>query len=66
MTQIETKLSESMKTKFKDAEPSYAEAKETLVSARYPEAEELPVIHGTTFLNDESVRIDGGSRAAKH
>ena len=41
-----------------------AEAKEALASARDLEAEELPAIHETTFLNGESVRIDGGRRAA--
>ena len=75
--QIETKLTrqgdpavaaveaESMKNEFKDAELSCAEAKEALASARDLEAEELRAIHDTTFLNGESVRIDGGSRAAK-
>ena len=75
--QIETKLTrqgdpavaaveaESMKNEFKDAELSCAEAKEALASTRDLEAEELPAIHETTFLNGDSVRIDGGSRAAK-
>ena len=71
---IETKLTwqgvpaaeaESMKNEFKDAELSCAEAKEALASARDLEAEELPATHETTFLNGESDRIDGGSRAAK-
>ena len=35
------------------------------VGARDLEAEELSAIHVTTFFNGESVRIDGGSRAAK-
>ena len=56
---------ESMKNEFKDAELSCAEAKEALASARDLEVEELPSIHETTFLNGESVRINGGSRAAK-
>ena len=50
---------------FKDAKLSRAGAKEALASARDLEAEELQAIHETTFLNGESVRIDGGSRAAK-
>ena len=54
-----------MKNEFKDAELSCAEAKEVLANARDLEAEELAAIHETTFLNGESVRIDGGSRAAK-
>ena len=53
-----------MKNEFKDAERSCAEAKEALASVRDLEAEELPDIHETTFLNGESVRIDGGRRAA--
>ena len=73
--QIETKLTrqgdpavaaveaESMKNDLKDAERS--EAKEALASARDLEAEELPAIHETTFLNGESVRIDSRSRASK-
>ena len=52
-----------MKIQFKDAELSVC--KEALTSARDREAEELPAIHETTFLSGESVRIDGGSRAAK-
>ena len=56
---------ESMKNEFKDAKLSCAAAKEALASARDLETEELPAIHETTFLFGESVRIDGGSRAAK-
>ena len=75
--QIETKLTrqgdpavaaveaKSMKNDLKDAERSGAEAKEALVSARDLEAEELPDTHHTTFFGGESVRIGGGSRAAK-
>ena len=54
-----------MKNEFKGTERSRAEAKEALASLRDPEAEELPAMHETTSLNGESVRIDGGSRAAK-
>ena len=70
---IETKLTwqgdtaveaESMKNEFKDAERLCAEAKEVLASARGLEAEEVPAIHETTFVNGESVRIGGGRRAA--
>ena len=66
--QIETKLTkqddptvEAENEFFKAAKLSRAGAKEALESARDLEAEELPAIHETT----ESVRINGGSRAAK-
>ena len=55
---------ERMKNEFKDTERSRAEA-EALASLRDLEAEELPAMHETTFLNGEAVRIGGGSRAAK-
>ena len=61
---VATVEAESMKNDLKDAKRSYAEAKEALASARDLEAEELPAIHETRFLNVESVRIDGGRRAA--
>ena len=56
---------ESMKNEFKVTERSRAEAKEALASLRDLEAEEHPAMHETTFFDGESVRIDGGSRAAK-
>ena len=40
--------------------------KVALASTRDLEAEELPAIHETTFLNGESVRIYGGRRAADY
>ena len=49
-----------MKNEFKNVELLCADAKETLASARDLEAEEFLAIQKTTFLNDESFRIDGG------